>query len=146
MTLWKVLATYLVCTCRRQEDIWWWVDKDPVQTLGWRQGCDRTGDTGILPAPSTCVKEHQNCRADKRPIMYLTFQSIYLDSDRRSAFSVLLYCCIRVYGGTQELIRNTSSIESRQDGHWCPGGALNGECVPFTSVSCVVFQDSVKVH
>lgn len=44
------------------------------------------------------------------------------------------------------LIRNTSSIESRQDGHRRPGGTLDDERVSFTSVSRVVLQDVVKIY
>lgn len=74
LTQWKVLAAYLVCTCRRQEDIWWLVDKDPVQTLGWGQGWDTTGDTDILPAPSTGMKEHdQQSGLKPSALFYISF-------------------------------------------------------------------------
>lgn len=36
------------------------------------------------------------------------------------------------------LIGDTSSIESRQDGHRRPGGTLDDERVPFTCMSRVV--------
>ena len=44
------------------------------------------------------------------------------------------------------LIRNTSSVESRQDAGRRPGGTLNDQRLSFTSVSRVVLQDGVKIH
>ena len=44
------------------------------------------------------------------------------------------------------LIRDTSSIESRQDGHRRPRGTLNDERLSLTSMSRVVLQDGVKIY
>ncbi len=144
---------YLVCTCRQLEGTCWWEDRGPAQTLDWRQGYDKTGDPDILTALSARLRKHgDHCNLlcdvfSKTPIsMYSHCGSVYLDSDRRSAFCVLLHSYVWVCRRAQVLIRNMSSVESWQDAHSRPGRALNDECVSFTSVSCVVLQDGVKIN
>lgn len=144
-------AVYLACTCRPLEGTWWWGDRGPDRTPDWRRGCDRTGDPDTLTPPSARSRKHGFtalicCVAPKNIHRLDIHPFIYLDSDWRSALCVLLSGCVWVCRGTQMLIRNTSSVESRQDADRRPGGTLDDQRLSFTSVSRVVLQDGVKIH
>lgn len=144
-------AVYLACTCRPLEGTWWWEDRGPDRTPDWRRGCDRTGDPDTLTPPSARSRKHGFtalicCVAPKNIHRLDIHPFIYLDSDWRSALCVLLSGCVWVCRGTQMLIRNTSSVESRQDADRRPGGTLDDQRLSFTSVSRVVLQDGVKIH
>lgn len=156
---------YLVCTCRRLGGTCWWVDRGPVQTLDWRQGCDRNVDPDTLrelsaKAGKTCWPlspavwvTHlsffggQSALLKQRPSSHSSHCGfIYLDSDWWRACCVLLHSCVCTCRGAQMLIRNTSSIESWKDGHRRPGGTLNDERASLTRMSRVVLQNGVKIN